>query len=185
MAKPHQFILTAVLLHNACVLLDAFSPLYLDSLEALSSEKRDEYSTPGNSQPGWFRRNNIRLTCYLDNLKVNALENKASNYGDDVRWGVEVYLDSFASQNEEESVRVTSQGQTSRPPVSIPEEHYSKDHPMAGWAGYADRRWGNYLENLKQDSFEDEGVSDDGRDLRLGAGAYLSSIASSPRENST
>jgi hypothetical protein len=32
--------------------------------------------------------------------------------------------------------------------TAIPDEHYSKNHPMAGWAGYKHKRWGGYLDNL-------------------------------------
>lgn len=30
----------------------------------------------------------------------------------------------------------------------IPEDHYSKNHPMAGWAGWKHPQWGGYLDNI-------------------------------------
>mmetsp|Transcript_9322 Transcript_9322/g.13263 ORF Transcript_9322/g.13263 Transcript_9322/m.13263 type:complete len:137 (-) Transcript_9322:43-453(-) len=39
---------------------------------------------------------------------------------------------------------------------NIPNEHYSKLYPMAGWAGYAHSRWGTYLDNLSSSNDEEE-----------------------------
>jgi len=62
----------------------------------------------------------------------------------------------------------------------IPDEHYSKDHPMAGWAGYKDPKWGGYLDNLAssmtESSFEAGKSSDYGDDVRWGAEVYLSNM---------
>ena len=35
------------------------------------------------------------------------------------------------------------------PNEGIPEEHYAYHYPMAGWAGYKDKRWGGYLDHLQ------------------------------------
>jgi len=32
----------------------------------------------------------------------------------------------------------------------IPDEHYAKDHPGAGWAGYTHQKYGGYLERLSE-----------------------------------
>jgi len=65
-----------------------------------------------------------------------------------------------------------------------PDEHYAKDQPMAGWAGYKHERWGGYLDNLQQSpTFEEGKKSDYGHDVRWGAEVYLSSISSENDEN--
>jgi len=62
----------------------------------------------------------------------------------------------------------------------IPNEHYSKDYPNAGWRGYANSQWGGYLDNLKRDNtnsqLEEGKKSDYGDDVRWGTEVYLNSI---------
>jgi len=62
----------------------------------------------------------------------------------------------------------------------IPDEHYSKDYPNAGWRGYANSQRGGYLDNLTSSSsnsqLEEGKKSDYGDDVRWGTEVYLSSI---------
>lgn len=44
----------------------------------------------------------------------------------------------------------------------IPEDHYSKNHPMAGWAGWKHPQWGGYLDNIHKNVPENmSGVNED------------------------
>lgn len=58
----------------------------------------------------------------------------------------------------------------------IPDEHYSKDYPNAGWRGYANPQWGGYLDALPINRLEEGKKSDYGNDIRWGAEVYLSSV---------
>ena len=62
----------------------------------------------------------------------------------------------------------------------IPNEHYSKDYPNAGWRGYANSQWGGYLDNLTSSNtnsqLEEGKKSDYGDDVRWGTEVYLNSI---------
>uniref|UniRef100_A0A7S0FPF9 Cellulase n=1 Tax=Minutocellus polymorphus TaxID=265543 RepID=A0A7S0FPF9_9STRA len=58
----------------------------------------------------------------------------------------------------------------------IPDEHYSKDYPNAGWRGYANPQWGGYLDALPSNRLEEGKKSDYGDDIRWGAEVYLSSV---------
>ena len=62
--------------------------------------------------------------------------------------------------------------------TEIPDEHYSKDYPNAGWRGYANSQWGGYLDNLNSDTnqLEEGKKSDYGDDVRWGTEVYLNSI---------
>jgi len=60
----------------------------------------------------------------------------------------------------------------------IPNEHYSKHYPNAGWRGYENSQWGGYLDNLNSDTnqLEEGKKSDYGDDVRWGTEVYLNSI---------
>ena len=58
----------------------------------------------------------------------------------------------------------------------IPDEHYSKDYPNAGWRGYANPQWGGYLDALPSNRLEEGKKSDYGNDIRWGAEVYLNSV---------
>jgi len=58
----------------------------------------------------------------------------------------------------------------------IPDEHYSKNYPNAGWRGYANPQWGGYLDALPSNRLEEGKKSDYGNDIRWGAEVYLSSV---------
>ena len=58
----------------------------------------------------------------------------------------------------------------------IPDDHYSKNHPMAGWRGYANSQWGGYLDSLPSNRLEEGKKSDYGNDIRWGAEVYLNSV---------
>ena len=58
----------------------------------------------------------------------------------------------------------------------IPDEHYSKDFPNAGWRGHANPQWGGYLDALPSNRLEEGKKSDYGNDIRWGAEVYLSSV---------
>ena len=64
--------------------------------------------------------------------------------------------------------------------TDIPDEHYSKDYPNAGWRGYANSQWGGYLDNLTSSNtnsqLEEGKKSDYGDDVRWGTEVYLNSI---------
>ncbi len=56
---------------------------------------------------------------------------------------------------------------------NTPDEHYAKEHPGAGWAGYKDPMYGGYLDNLSENTFEEGKKADYGNDIRWGAQVYL------------
>lgn len=58
----------------------------------------------------------------------------------------------------------------------IPDDHYSKDYPNAGWRGYANSQWGGYLDALPSNCLQEGKKSDYGDDVRWGAEVYLNSI---------
>ena len=64
--------------------------------------------------------------------------------------------------------------------TEIPDEHYSKHYPNAGWRGYANSQWGGYLDNLTSSNtnsqLEEGKKSDYGDDVRWGTEVYLNSI---------
>ena len=62
--------------------------------------------------------------------------------------------------------------------TEIPDEHYSKHYPNAGWRGYANLQWGGYLDNLTSSNsqLEEGKKSDYGDDVRWGTEVYLNSI---------
>mmetsp|Transcript_2906 Transcript_2906/g.4439 ORF Transcript_2906/g.4439 Transcript_2906/m.4439 type:complete len:114 (-) Transcript_2906:90-431(-) len=39
--------------------------------------------------------------------------------------------------------------------AQTPDEHYAKENPGAGWAGYQHPMFGGYLNNLKQNNWDD------------------------------
>jgi len=59
---------------------------------------------------------------------------------------------------------------------NTPDEHYAKEHPGAGWAGYKDPMHGGYLDNLSENTFEEGKVADYGDDIRWGAQVYLDNL---------
>ena len=58
----------------------------------------------------------------------------------------------------------------------IPDDHYSKKYPNAGWRGYANPQWGGYLDALPSNCLQEGKKSDYGDDVRWGAEVYLNSI---------
>ena len=67
-----------------------------------------------------------------------------------------------------------------------PDDHYAKDNPGAGWAGYNDPQYGGYLENLDPNNtkngaettlltstMEAGKKADYGDDIRWGTQVYL------------
>lgn len=54
-----------------------------------------------------------------------------------------------------------------------PDDHYAKNHPGAGWAGYKHPQFGGYLDNLNENTFEEGKKADYGDDIRWGAQVYL------------
>lgn len=56
---------------------------------------------------------------------------------------------------------------------STPDDHYAKNHPGAGWAGYKHPNFGGYLDNLNENTFEEGKKADYGDDIRWGAQVYL------------
>ncbi len=64
-----------------------------------------------------------------------------------------------------------------------PDDHYSKDHPGAGWAGYKDPMYGGYLDHLSSNNdstnncvIEAGKKPDYGDDVRWGAQVYLDNL---------
>lgn len=62
-----------------------------------------------------------------------------------------------------------------------PDDHYAKDHPGAGWAGYKDPMYGGYLDHLSNSDakdcvFEVGKKADYGDDIRWGAQVYLDNL---------
>ena len=62
-----------------------------------------------------------------------------------------------------------------------PDEHYAKDHPGAGWAGYKNPMFGGYLDNLNENTFEEGKKADYGDDIRWGAQVYLDQLGDDSR----
>ena len=69
--------------------------------------------------------------------------------------------------------------------VETPDDHYTKDHPGAGWAGYKDPMYGGYLDHLSSSENNDptnncvleSGKKPDyGDDIRWGAQVYLDNL---------
>jgi len=60
--------------------------------------------------------------------------------------------------------------------ASTPEDHYAKNHPGAGWAGYKHPQSGGYLDNLKENNWKDGKEADYGSDIRWGAQVYLDAL---------
>lgn len=57
-----------------------------------------------------------------------------------------------------------------------PDDHYAKNHPGAGWAGYKNNFFGGYLDNLSQNNFDEGKKADYGDDIRWGAQVYLDTL---------
>lgn len=57
-----------------------------------------------------------------------------------------------------------------------PDDHYAKNHPGAGWAGYKNPMFGGYLDNLNENSFDEGKKADYGDDVRWGAQVYLDQL---------
>ena len=63
-----------------------------------------------------------------------------------------------------------------------PDDHYAKEHPGAGWAGYKDPMYGGYLDHLSSSDANQECVfevgkkADYGDDIRWGAQVYLDNL---------
>lgn len=49
--------------------------------------------------------------------------------------------------------------------AQTPDEHYAKENPGAGWAGYQHPMFGGYLNNLKQNNWDDGKEADYGDDI--------------------
>lgn len=67
--------------------------------------------------------------------------------------------------------------------AATPDDHYAKDHPGAGWAGYKDPMYGGYLDHLSSNNdstsncvIEAGKKPDYGDDIRWGAQVYLDNL---------
>ena len=59
---------------------------------------------------------------------------------------------------------------------NTPDDHYAKENPGAGWAGYKHPMFGGYLNRLNQNNLEEGKKADYGDDIRWGAQVYLDNI---------
>ena len=87
------------------------------------------------------------------------------------------YLSSLSSASELEiSDEFPAPAPGQQDEEDIPDDHYSKDHPNAGWRGYANPHWGGYLDALPSNCLQEGKKSDYSDDVRWGAEVYLNSI---------
>ena len=88
------------------------------------------------------------------------------------------YLSSLSSPPESliEAQQQSPEAGHSQGDAIIPDDHYSKEHPNAGWRGYANPQWGGYLDSLPSNCLQEGKKSDYGDDVRWGAEVYLNSV---------
>ena len=92
------------------------------------------------------------------------------------------YLSSLSSASERKQTVDEAHWQSTLPALDqqdeedIPDDHYSKKYPNAGWRGYANPQWGGYLDALPSNCLQEGKKSDYGDDIRWGAEVYLNSI---------
>ena len=92
------------------------------------------------------------------------------------------YLSSLSSASEQKQTVDEAHWQSTLPALDqqdeedIPDDHYSKKYPNAGWRGYANPQWGGYLDALPSNCLQEGKKSDYGDDIRWGAEVYLNSI---------
>lgn len=60
--------------------------------------------------------------------------------------------------------------------IETPLDHYAKENPGAGWAGYKHPLFGGYLDRLKENAWEEGKEADYGNDIRWGAQVYLDAL---------
>ena len=92
------------------------------------------------------------------------------------------YLSSLSSASERKQTVDEAHWQSTLPALDqqdeedIPDDHYSKKYPNAGWRGYANPQWGGYLDALPSNCLQEGKKSDYGDDIRWGTEVYLNSI---------
>ena len=86
----------------------------------------------------------------------------------------------YTPQDKSNSVTILSSEATifdlEKTAANTPDDHYAKNHPGAGWAGYKHPEFGGYLDNLKENNWEEGKVADYGADIRWGAQVYLDAL---------
>ena len=92
------------------------------------------------------------------------------------------YLSSLSSASERKQTVDEAHKQSPVPALDqqdeedIPDDHYSKNYPNAGWRGYANPQWGGYFDALPSNCLQEGKKSEYGDDIRWGAEVYLNSI---------
>lgn len=90
------------------------------------------------------------------------------------------YLDTLQQNSQSATITNTNWSDTI---AETPDDHYAKDHPGAGWAGYKDPMYGGYLDHLSSNGdstnncvIEAGKKPDYGDDIRWGAQVYLDNL---------
>jgi hypothetical protein len=111
---------------------------------------------------------------YLDSLSRKILSPPSSpmNYLDSLSTNENVIPDDSSTLRPFQSP-ISDLKQTA---TQTPDEHYAKENPGAGWAGYQHPMFGGYLNNLKQNNWEDGKEADYGDDVRWGTQVYLDNM---------
>merc|ERR1719157_34749 len=156
-------IMIAIVLAETATVVLGFS--YLDSLSSSSSSS----SSSSLSSPQKL----------ASNLPTTTLTPKINKYLDS--------LECIDSSIATKTAVATTTVAFSEPP----DDHYAKDNPGAGWAGYNDPQYGGYLENLDPNStkngakttlltstMEAGKKADYGDDIRWGTQVYLDNMPS-------
>ena len=86
---------------------------------------------------------------------------------------METYEQQIEQQQNRSHQEVTFDSALAATAAITPDDHYAKDHPGAGWAGYKHPQFGGYLDNLNENTFEEGKKADYGDDIRWGAQVYL------------
>lgn len=110
--------------------------------------------------------------------QVHSLSSQHKAVGKTSHGAASNYLSTLSSAPEALDEEAMHQSRISADDANgdIPDEHYSKDYPNAGWRGYANPQWGGYLDALPSNRLEEGKKSDYGNDIRWGAEVYLSSV---------
>lgn len=143
------------------VLVSGFStnnPLFLSSENYLGSLSRPQTSEVSEGESAAV--DTITSTYSMGSLYEHMVETETTSY-------------SYEEQNLLPHTQTSNDACLATVVENTPNEHYAKNNPGAGWAGYKHRQYGGYLDNLAQNNFEDGKKADYGDDIRWGAQVYL------------
>jgi hypothetical protein len=159
---------------------------YLDNLssENTNINTYEEGTKAGRNLDG----NNVSqkerkmLGGYLDNLSENTFEEgKVADYGTDIRWGAQVYLDRLDGNKEDEVASIAVAGNSNYSShCNDSNSHFqeaARVEPVTQHAAAQNHPGiGGYLDSLGENTFEEGKVADYGTDIRWGAQVYLDNL---------